>query len=154
MGRTLSALIICALLACGPVRGEDTNTGDAANKPAAATSTDKAAGAKAAKPETKSETAKPASDYREEIEELRQLMREQAQQLSEQQKQLELLRAELSSAKKSEVNAATPASATAEPTSVHVVTGEMAAGVRPATPPDDRTCGGRFPNRAFANAAR
>src|SRR5499425_180368 len=132
MGRTLLAALICGLLVSGPLRAEDTNTGDAANKPGAATSTEKAANAKAAKTETnKSEAAKPATDYREEIEELRQLMREQAQQLTEQQKQLELLRAELSNAKKSEVNAAAPASATAaEPTSVHVVTGDMAA-IRP-----------------------
>jgi len=132
MGRTLLAALICGLLVSGPLRAEDTNTGDAANKPGAATSTEKAANAKAAKTETnKSEAAKPATDYREEIEELRQLMREQAQQLTEQQKQLELLRAELSSAKKSEVNAAAPASATAaEPTSVHVVTSGMAA-IRP-----------------------
>jgi len=134
MGRTLSAAIICALLACGPLRAEDTNTGDAANKPAAATS-DKAASPKAAKTETnKSEAAKPATDYREEIEELRQLMREQAQQLSEQQKQLELLRAELSSARKSET-AAPAATNAAEPATVHVVTGDMAAAVRPTTGP-------------------
>src|SRR5262249_32337169 len=133
MGRTLLAALICGLLVSGPLRAEDTNTGDAANKPGAATSTEKAANAKAAKTENnKSEAAKPATDYREEIEELRQLMREQAQQLTEQQKQLELLRAELSNAKKSEVNAAAPApTPAAEPTGLHVVTGDMATGIRP-----------------------
>ena len=134
MRRTLSAAIICAILACGPVRAEDTKTGDAANKPAAANS-DKAASPKAANTETnKTEAAKPATDYREEIEELRQLMREQAQQLTEQQKQLELLRAELSNSRKSETAAAAPSNPAA-PATVHVVTGDMATGIRPTTAP-------------------
>ena len=112
MGRMLSALLVCALLACGPVRAEDSNNGDAATKTSPAASTDKSTNAPAAKSEAKkNEAAKPA-DYREEIEELRQLMREQAQQLSEQQKQLELLRAQLSAAgHKSEVSATAPAAA-------------------------------------------
>src|SRR5215475_8001127 len=133
MGRMLSALLICSLLVCAPLRADDSNTGDAGAKPAAPATTDKSASTNAAKKETnKTEAGKPATDYREEIEELRQLMREQAQQLSEQQKQLELLRAELSNARKSET--AAPANA-AEPATVHVVTGDMAAAVRPTTAP-------------------
>ena len=131
MGRMLSAALICALLACGPLRADDSNTGDAGAKPATAAATDKAASATAAKTETnKTEAAKPAKDYREEIEELRQLMREQSQQLSEQQKQLELLREQLNAARKTET--AAPA---ADPATVHVVTGEMASAVRPAAGP-------------------
>ena len=137
MGRMLSALLICALLACGPLRAEDSNT-DAGAKNTPAATKDKAASTPAAKTETnKTEAAKPATDYREEIEELRQLMREQSQQLAEQQKQLELLREQLSSARKSEV-AAPPATA-ADPSTVHVVTGDMAAPVRPASVPSTET---------------
>jgi hypothetical protein len=131
MGRMLSAALICALLACGPLRADDSNTGDAGAKPATAAATDKTVSAPVAKTETnKNETAKPAKDYREEIEELRQLMREQSQQLSEQQKQLELLREQLNAAHKAET--ATPA---ADPATVHVVTGDMSSAVRPAAGP-------------------
>jgi len=133
MGRMLSAVLICALLACGPLRAEDSNTdAGAKNKPAAAK--DKTASTPAAKTEiNKTEAAKPAADYREEIEELRQLMREQSQQLAEQQKQLELLREQLSAAGKMEV--AVPAAPAADPSAVHVVTGDMASAVRPAAVP-------------------
>src|SRR5215813_3379760 len=126
MGRTLSMAIICTLLACGPLRADDSNTGnsgDAGAKPAAA------AAAKTEKAKTdaaKTDAAKPATDYREEIEELRQLMREQAQQLGEQQKQLELLREQLSAARRSEVSSSAPA---AEPAAVHVTGADMS--VRP-----------------------
>ena len=143
MGRMLSALLICALLACGPVRAEDSNSGDAANKTSPAASTDKSTSAPAAKSEAKkNEVAKPA-DYREEIEELRQLMREQAQQLSEQQKQLELLREQLSAAgRKSEVSATAPAAPASATSTVHVVTGDMATAIRPepntSRPADDK----------------
>src|SRR5262245_40354866 len=127
MGRMLSAALICALLACGPLRADDSNTGDAGGKPASAAVTDKTASATAAKTENnKNEAAKPGKDYREEIEELRQLMREQAQQLGEQQKQLELLREQLTAARKAET-----ASPAADPSTVHVVTGDMASAVRP-----------------------
>jgi len=131
MGRMLSAALICALLACGPLRADDSNTGDAAAKNSAAAATDKKANTPAAKSETaKTDAAKPATDYREEIEELRQLMREQSQQLAEQQKQLELLREQLSSTHKAEL--AAPASAApAEPATVHVVAGDMATAIRP-----------------------
>ncbi|HLZ12068.1 MAG TPA: hypothetical protein VKP58_05725 [Candidatus Acidoferrum sp.] len=133
MGRMLSALLICALLACGPLRADDSNTGDSAAKASPAAATDTKPAAPAAKSETnKSGAAKPATDYREEIEELRQLMREQSQQLAEQQKQLELLREQLSSAHKSEVSAAAPAAASsAVPSTVHVVTADMATAIRP-----------------------
>jgi len=133
----LSALLICALLACGPVRAEDSNTGDAAKKTSPAASADKPASSAAAKSGTNTkESAKPEKDYREEIEELRQLMREQAQQLSEQQKQLEILREQLSAAAhKAEASAAVPATS-----AVSVATGDMAAAIRPessaATPQD------------------
>ncbi|HWZ99114.1 MAG TPA: hypothetical protein VN025_15250 [Candidatus Dormibacteraeota bacterium] len=127
MGRTLSIALICAFLACGPVRADDSNTGDAGGKTATATATDKAASGTAAKTEkNKTEAAKPAADYREEIEELRQLMREQSQQLAEQQKQLELLREQLSATHKSEVSVSAPA---ADPTAVHVTGTDM--GIRP-----------------------
>jgi hypothetical protein len=132
MGRTLSMAIICALLACGPVRADDSNTGDAGAKPATAATTDKAASGTAAKTEkaktdaAKTDAAKPATDYREEIEELRQLMREQAQQLGEQQKQLELLREQLSATHKSDASVSAPA---ADSTSVHVTGTDM--GIRP-----------------------
>jgi hypothetical protein len=135
MGRMLSALLICALLACGPLRAEDTNSGDAAAaaKASPAAATDKKASAPAAKSETnKTDAAKPATDYREEIEELRQLMREQSQQLAAQQKQLELLREQLSSAPKAEVSAPV-AAAPSVPATVHVVTGDMATAIRPAS---------------------
>ena len=131
MGRMLSAVLICALLACGPLRADDSNTGDAAAKNSPAAATDKKATTPAAKFETnKTDAAKPATDYREEIEELRQLMREQSQQLSEQQKQLELLREQLSSTHKAEVSAPS-AAAPAMPAAVHVVTGDMATAIRP-----------------------
>src|SRR5215475_8603250 len=133
MGRMLSAVLICALLACGPLRAEDSNT-DAGAKNSPAAAKDKTASTPAAKTETnKTEAAKPAADYREEIEELRQLMREQSQQLAEQQKQLELLREQLSAAGKMEV--AVPAAPAADPSAVHVVTGDMASAVRPAAVP-------------------
>jgi hypothetical protein len=129
MGRMLSALLICALLACGPVRADDSNTGDAGAKTATAAATDKTASGTAAKTETnKTETAKPATDYRAEIEELRQMMREQSQQMAEQQKQLELLREQLSNSRKSEV-AAPAAVGSADPATVHVVGTDMA--IRP-----------------------
>jgi len=141
MGRTLSIAIICALLASGPLRADDSNTGDAGAKAATATATDKTASGTAAKTEAtkadaaksgaaKTDAAKPATDYREEIEELRQLMREQAQQLGEQQKQLELLREQLSATHKSEVTVSAPA---ADPTAVHVTGTEMA--IRPDAKP-------------------
>src|SRR5215831_14682584 len=131
MGRMLSALLICSLLVCAPLRADDSNTGDAGAKPAAPATTDKSASTSAAKKETnKAEAAKPATDYREEIEELRQLMREQAQQLAEQQKQLELLREQLSAARKTDAVAPV-----ADPSAVHVAAGEMAAAVRPASSP-------------------
>jgi len=137
MGRTLSIAIICALFACGPLRADDSNTGDAGAKAATATATEKTASGTATKAETtktratkteaaKTDAAKPATDYREEIEELRQLMREQAQQLGEQQKQLELLREQLSATHKSEISVSAPA---AEPTAVHVTGTDMA--IRP-----------------------
>jgi len=133
MGRMLSALLICALLACGPLRAEDSNSGDTAAKNSPAAATDKSASKPAAKSETsKNDAAKPATDYREEIEELRQLMREQSQQLAEQQKQLELLREQLSATHKAEVSAAAPAPA-GNASSVHVVTGDMATAIRPET---------------------
>jgi hypothetical protein len=150
MGRMLSALLICALLACGPVRAEDSNSGDAASKNSPAASSDKSTSTPAAKSESKkNEAAKPA-DYREEIEELRQLMREQAQQLSEQQKQLELLREQLSAAaRKSEVSSAAPAAPASATSTVHVVTGEMATAVRPeptsAADPQDKPKGEEAP---------
>jgi hypothetical protein len=125
----LSALLICALLACGPLRAEDTKSGDAAAKASPAAATDKKGSTPAAKSETnKADAAKPATDYREEIEELRQLMREQSQQLAEQQKQLELLREQLSSTHNAEVSAAAPASASSN---IHVVTADMATAIRP-----------------------
>src|SRR5256885_1760597 len=131
MGRMLSAVLICALLACGPLRAEDTKTGDAAAKNSPAAATDKKATTPAAKSETaKTDAAKPATDYREEIEELRQLMREQSQQLAEQQKQLELPREQLSSTHKAEVSAPS-AAAPAMPAAVHVVAGDMATAIRP-----------------------
>jgi len=134
MGRMLSAALICALLACGPLRADDSNTGDAGAKPASAAATDKTVSAPVAKTETnKTEAAKPAKDYREEIEELRQLMREQSQQLAEQQKQLELLREQLGATRKAEV--AAPAAPAADPSTVHVVTGDMASAVRPPAGP-------------------
>lgn len=150
MGRMLSALLVCALLACGPVRAEDSNNGDAATKTSPAASTDKSTNAPAAKSEAKkNEAAKPA-DYREEIEELRQLMREQAQQLSEQQKQLELLREQLSAAgHKSEVSATAPAAPASATSTVHVVTGDMATAVRPeptaSADPQDKPKGEEAP---------
>src|SRR5438309_1820759 len=52
MGRMLSAVLICALLACGPLRAEDSNTGDAAAKNSPAAATDKKASTPAAKSET------------------------------------------------------------------------------------------------------
>jgi hypothetical protein len=129
----LSALLICALLACGPLRAEDTNSGDAAAKASPAAATDKKASTPTAKSETnKTDAAKPATDYREEIEELRQLMREQSQQLAEQQKQLELLREQLSSTHRAEVSAPA-AAAPAVPATVHVVTGDMATAIHPAS---------------------
>jgi hypothetical protein len=142
MGRTLSMVIFCALFACGPVRADDSNTGDAGAKAATTTSTEKTASGTAAKTETaktgtaktetaKTDAAKPATDYREEIEELRQLMREQAQQLSEQQKQLELLREQLSATHRSEVSVPAPV-ATADPSTVHATGTDMGIGVRPA----------------------
>ena len=150
MGRMLSALLVCALLACGPIRAEDSNNGDAATKTSPAASTDKSTNAPAAKSEAKkNEAAKPA-DYREEIEELRQLMREQAQQLSEQQKQLELLREQLSAAgHKSEVSATAPAAPASATSTVHVVTGDMATAVRPeptaSADPQDKPKGEEAP---------
>src|SRR5579859_7180207 len=133
MGRMLSALTICALLACGPVRAEDSNTGDSAAKTSPAATTDKSGNSTAAKSETKkTDAAKPATDYREEIEELRQLMREQSQQLAEQQKQLELLREQLSATHKAEVSEGPAAPATnAGSSMVHVVSGDMATAIRP-----------------------
>src|SRR2546430_9899465 len=129
MGRMLSAVLICALLACGPLHAEDSNTGDAAAKNSPAAATDKKASTPAAKSETtKTDAAKPTTDYREEIEELRQLMREQSQQLAEQQKQLELLREQLSSTHNAEVSAPAPA---ANAGTVHVVTADMATAIRP-----------------------
>jgi hypothetical protein len=127
----LSALLICALLACGPLRAEDSKTEDTAAKNSPAAATDKSAGKPAARSGTsKTDAVKPATDYREEIEELRQLMREQSQQLAEQQKQLELLREQLSATHKAEASA--PAAvAPAMPATVHVVTGDMAAAIRP-----------------------
>src|SRR5260221_6489175 len=125
----LRAWFTAASLACGPLRVEDSNKGAAAAKNSPAAATDKKASTPAAKSETaKTDAAKPATDYREEIEELRQLMREQSQQLAEQQKQLELLRQQLSSTHKAEVAAPAPA---ANVGSVHVVTGDMAAAIRP-----------------------
>lgn len=133
MGRMLSALLICSLLAVAPLRADDSNTGDAGAKPATPATTDKAASTNAAKTETnKNEAAKPASDYREEIEELRQLMREQAQQLGEQQKQLELLRAQLAATHTSSSVSAAPS---ADPTAVHVVNADMGSAVRPSAGP-------------------
>ncbi|MBS1840258.1 MAG: hypothetical protein JSS69_08480 [Acidobacteria bacterium] len=120
MGRMLSALLIGSLLVCAPLRADDSNSGDAAAKTATP-----------AKTETNnSGAAKPATDYREEIEELRQMMREQAQQMAEQQKQLELLRAQLAATHSS---AASPAPS-AETATVHVVNGDMGA-VRSASGP-------------------
>ena len=131
MGRMLSAVLICALLACGPLRADDSNTGDAAARNSPAAATDKKANTPAAKSETaKADAAKPAPDYREEIEELRQLMREQSQQLAEQQKQLELLREQLSSTHTAEVSAPS-AAAPAMPATVHVAAGDMATAIRP-----------------------
>jgi len=131
MGRMLSAVLICALLACGPLRAEDSNSGDAAAKNSPAAATDKKTNTPAAKSETtRTDAAKPATDYREEIEELRQLMREQSQQLAEQQKQLELLREQLSSTHKAELSLPGSA-ATAVPATVHVVAGDLATAIRP-----------------------
>lgn len=146
MGRTLSVAIICALFACGPLRADDSNRGDAGAKAATTATTEKTASGTAAKTETaktdaaKTDAAKPPTDYREEIEELRQLMREQAQQLSEQQKQLELLREQLSAAHKSDVSAPAPA---ADPASVHVTGMDMS--VRPETKPSTEAAQGDKP---------
>src|SRR2546421_414544 len=129
-GRMLAAVLIGALLACGPLRADDSNTGDAAARNSAA-ATDKRAGTPAAKSETaKTDAAKPATDYREEIEELRQLMREQSQQLAEQQKQLELLREQLSSTHKAKVAAPAPVPA-ANAGTVPVMPSDMATAIRP-----------------------
>jgi hypothetical protein len=127
----LSALLIGSLLVCAPLRADDSNTGDAGAKPASPATTENTASskAKAAKSETnKTEAGKPAPDYREEIEELRQMMREQSQQMAEQQKQLELLREQLAATHTSAASAAP----SAEPAAVHVVNGEMGYAVRPA----------------------
>ncbi|HYK40444.1 MAG TPA: hypothetical protein VEU98_10465 [Candidatus Eremiobacteraceae bacterium] len=136
MGRMLSALLICSLLVCAPLRADDSNTGDAGAKPAAPATTDKSASTNAAKTEAnKNEAGKPATDYREEIEELRQLMREQAQQLGEQQKQLELLRAQLAATTKAATSSAPAAAPGAEPATVHVVSGDVGYAVRPTGGP-------------------
>jgi hypothetical protein len=132
MGRMLSALLICSLLVCAPLRADDSNSGDAGAKPASPATKENTTSSKAAKTETnKTDAAKPATDYREEIEELRQLMREQAQKLTEQQKQLELLREQLEATH----SPATPAAPSAEPATVHVVNGDMGNAVRPAAGP-------------------
>ncbi|HMI49890.1 MAG TPA: hypothetical protein VK525_00160 [Candidatus Saccharimonadales bacterium] len=99
MGRMWVAGILCALLLCGPARGDDAKNGDSGTKETAKTDNSKAVSSDSSAKSDKAEAAKPAAaDYREEIEELRELMRQQAQQLSEQQDQLRALTEQLKAA--------------------------------------------------------